>query len=159
MHIPDHSPMDRSPLDRRQCLALGAGLGLGVLSAPLHAQTPATESALSQALRDKRLPSDGIALEFPRLADTGNAVPLRIEITAPAGLGLAALEVILPENPNPSAVKLRLPESPVRYLFHTRLRLATSQDAWVIATYSDGSQRAASAPTIITSSACFDGTG
>ena len=150
-------------IDRRHCLTLSltlaTGVGLAALHASAHAQTPNTESALAKALRDKRLRSDGIMLEFPRLADTGNAVPLRVEIAAPTGLALAALEVILPENPNPSVVKLRLPEPQARYLFHTRLRLAASQDAWVIATYSDGSQRAASAPTIITSSACFDGTG
>ena len=150
--------LDPSSIDRRHCLALGLSLGLATLHAPLQAQTPSTESALAKALRDKGLPSDGITLEFPRLADTGNAVPLRVEITAPAGLALAALEVILPENPNPSVVKLRLSEPQARYLFHTRLRLAASQAAWVIATYSDGSQCAASAPTIITSSACFDGT-
>ena len=146
-------------IDRRHCLALSLSVGLGALNAPLQAQTPPVENPLAKSLRDKRLASDGITLEFPRLADTGNAVPLRVEIAAPAGLALAALEVILPENPNPSVVKLRLPEPQTRYLFHTRLRLAASQDAWVIATYSDGSQRAASAPTIITSSACFDGTG
>lgn len=145
-------------IDRRHCLALSLSLGLGALHHPLQAQTPPVESPLAKALRDKRLPSDGITLEFPRLADTGNAVPLRVEIAAPAGLTLAALEVILPDNPNPNVIKLRLPEPPSRYLFYTRLRLAASQDAWVIATYSDGSQRAASAPTIITSSACFDGT-
>ena len=39
----------------------------------------------------------------------------------------------------------------------TRLRLAGSQDAWVVATMTDGSRRGAFAPTIITSSACFDG--
>lgn len=151
--------IDLTDIDRRNCLALSLSLGLGAMNAPLQAQTPPVESPLAKSLRDKRLPSDGITLEFPRLADTGNAVPLRVEIAAPAGLALAALEVILPENPNPSVVKLRLPEPQTRYLFHTRLRLAASQDAWVIATYSDGSQRAASAPTIITSSACFDGTG
>jgi sulfur-oxidizing protein SoxY len=151
--------LDQSQIDRRHCVALGMGLSVLGLSIPLQAQTPSEESALAKALRNRRLPSDSITLEFPRLADTGNAVPLRVEIAAPAGLTLAALEVILPENPNPSVVKLRLAEPQARYLFHTRLRLAASQDAWVIATYSDGSQRAASAPTIITSSACFDGTG
>jgi sulfur-oxidizing protein SoxY len=119
---------------------------------------PDNASPLARSLKAQRLPSDGIVLDFPRLADTGNAVPLVIDVQAPAGLTVVALEILLPENPNPNALLLALPEPLVSYRFSTRLRLAASQDAWVIVRYSDGSKRAAHAPTIITSSACFDGT-
>jgi predicted secreted protein len=119
---------------------------------------PDNASPLARSLKAQRLPSDGIVLDFPRLADTGNAVPLVIDVQAPTGLTVVALEILLPENPNPNALLLALPEPLVSYRFSTRLRLAASQDAWVIVRYSDGSKRAAHAPTIITSSACFDGT-
>ena len=125
---------------------------------PQPAQAQAEPSALAVALKARQLSPQGVVLDFPPLADTGNAVPLHATIQAPAGLNVVAIEVFLPENPNPSVIKLRLIEPQTRYAFTTRLRLAASQDAWVIATLSDGSQRGAFAPTVITSSACFDGT-
>jgi predicted secreted protein len=102
------------------------------------------------------LSSDGIELVFPRLADTGNAVPLEALVTAPTGLHLKALKVILPENPNPEALHLKIMDQPVQYRLKTRLRLAASQSVWLVAYFNDGSQRANHAPTIITSTACLD---
>jgi sulfur-oxidizing protein SoxY len=116
------------------------------------------ESALSTELRNKNLSSQGIHLEVPPLADTGNAVPLAMNIDAPPGLSIEQVEVLLPENPNPSALRLQWPSGTRQVKFQTRLRLAATQSVWVIARYSDGSQRARSAPTIITSTACLDGT-
>lgn len=102
------------------------------------------------------LPSEGIELVFPRLADTGNAVPLQAQITVPPGLHLTQLKVVLPENPNPLALQLKILGQPRQYQLSTRLRLAASQSVWVVATFSDGSERANNAPTIITSTACLD---
>jgi predicted secreted protein len=139
-------------LQRRACLALAASPLLAAL--PLHAQVGNLTQADIEAMK---LRADGITIDFPSIAETGFSVPLQASIVAPAGLKVAAIEVYLPENPNTLAVKMRLVETMQRYNFTTRLRLANSQDAWVIATFTDGSKRGASAPTLITSSACFDG--
>lgn len=109
---------------------------------------------LSKPLNE--LSSDGIELVFPRLADTGNAVPFEAQITAPSGLHLKALKVILPENPNPLALQLKIMGEPVQYTLKTRLRLAASQSVWLVAVFNDGSERAHHAPTVITSTACLD---
>jgi predicted secreted protein len=145
-------------LNRRALLNLAA---LPALAAPWLAPMPArAQTALDQVrqpdLERMNLKADGVVLEFPRLADTGSAVPISASIEAPAGLKIALIEVFLPENPNTRALKLRLPEPQARYSFTTRLRLAGTQEAWVVVTLTDGSQRGASAPTVITSSACFD---
>ena len=143
-------------LGRRDCLRLAAS---SLLSAPAWAQDgTAPESALAQSLRQKEWSSEGIALVFPALADTGNAVPLETRIQAPQGLTLSKLEIILPENPNPIALELQWPVPPERFVFSTRLRLAASHSVWVVVTFSDASQRARSAATVITSTACLDGT-
>lgn len=134
------------------------GLAVAPLLMTLGTQARAADSTTAADLKNLHLSPEGITLDFPRLADTGNAVPLHADIKAPAGLKVVAVEVILPENPNPSVIKLLLGEPQPSYAFTTRLRLAASQDAWVVVTLSDGSRRGASAPTIITSSACFDGT-
>ena len=99
---------------------------------------------------------DGIELVFPRLADTGNAVPLQASIRAPEGTYLKTLRVILPENPNPVALQLKLHGQPQTYQLNTRLRLAASQSVWVVATFGNGMEHANSAPTVITSTACLD---
>jgi len=100
--------------------------------------------------------SEGIDLVFPRLADTGNAVPLQARIRAPEGTFLKSLRIILPENPNPLALQLKLHGEPQSYQLNTRLRLAASQSVWVVAAFSNGTERANSAPTVITSTACLD---
>lgn len=139
-------------LQRRACLALAASPLLAAL--PLHAQGV---NFTLEELQAMKLAPEGITIDFPTLAETGFSVPLQASIVAPAGLKVASIAVYLPENPNTLAVQMRLVEPQARYTFTTRLRLANSQDAWVVATLTDGSKRGASAPTLITSSACFDG--
>ena len=148
--------MRKPALDRRDCLRLAA---TSLVASSAWAQDGAApESALAQTLRQKNWPSDGIVLVLPALADTGNAVPLETRIQAPQGLKLSKLEIILPENPNPVALTLQWPVPTERFVLSTRLRLAASQSVWVVVSYSDGSQRARSAATVITSTACLDGT-
>lgn len=139
-------------LQRRACLALAAS----PLLAALPSQAQGVNLTLAE-LEAMKLGSDGVTIDFPTIAETGFSVPLQASIVAPAGLKVAAIAVYLPENPNTLAMQMRLVEPQARYTFTTRLRLASSQDAWVVATLSDGSKRGASAPTLITSSACFDG--
>ena len=114
------------------------------------------ETITQRDLVAMKLKGDGITLDFPRLADTGASVPMLASIVAPAGLKIESIDVYLPENPSTRALKRRLIEPQARYTFTARLRLAASQDAWVVAPLSDGSKMGASAPTVITSSACFD---
>ncbi len=154
---PKRSPAPQpSPSRSRRLLALAAPASL--LTAAIPSPAVATETRLSTELRNRKYLADGISIDFPPLADTGNAVPITVDVQAPAGLGIRSVEILLPENPFPPAIKLNLPKPQARYRFSTRLRLASSQDAWVIVTLSDGSQRGASAPTVVTSSACFDET-
>jgi sulfur-oxidizing protein SoxY len=127
-----------------------AGIVWAASSCILSTHFTATATALSE------LPSEGIALDFPRLADTGNAIPLQANIQAPQGAYLTSLRVILPENPNPLALRLKLQGQLQSYQLNTRLRLSASQSVWVVASFSNGMERANSAPTVITSTACLD---
>ena len=146
--------MAHHPISRRSCLALVAS---PLLTAGVQAQNVGTGTNVTGTdLLAMNLKSDGITLDFPRLADSGSSVPITAEIVAPAGQKIAMIDVYLPDNPNTRAARIRLVDPQARYTFTTRLRLAASQDAWVVATMTDGSRRAASAPTIITSSACLD---
>ena len=129
------------------------------LLVPLLAPSPAQAQGFNVTgaqLLAMNLKPDGITMNLDRTPDSGASVPLQASINAPAGLMIMGVEVFLPENPNTRALKLRLAEPQSQFMFSTRLRLAASQDVWVVATLSDGSKRGASAPTVITSSTCFD---
>ena len=144
-----------APPTRRACLALAM---LPILGVPVGAVGQEFIVHMRQPeLEGMKLNGEGVVLDFPRLADTGAAVPLQVNLTAPTGQKIELIEIFLPENPNTRALKLRLPEPQASYQFSTRLRLAGTQEAWVVVTMTDGSKRGASKPTIITSSACFDG--
>lgn len=132
---------------RRHGLLLAAGAWW------LSSQANAKDTPLSSL---SSLSAEGVELVFPRLADTGNAVPLQANIRAPQGAQLKSLRVILPENPNPLALQLKLHGDMKSYQLNTRLRLYASQSVWVVATFSNGLERANSAPTVITSTACLD---
>ncbi len=157
----------RSPQPRRKYLRLAAKSVFGSMSArtfasllaPFFVAVPARAQGFNVTgaqLLAMNLKADGIALDLARTPDSGASVPLQASVNAPAGLKVVGVEVFLPENPNTRALKLRLAEPQTQFVFSTRLRLAASQDVWVVATLSDGSKFGASASAVITSSTCFD---
>ncbi len=143
----------RSEPTRRAWLQLAATPVLAPLLMTAQAQGFNVTSAQLLAMN---LKPDGIKMDLARTPDSGASVPLQASVNAPTGLKITGVEVFLPENPNTRALKLRLAEPQSQFVFSTRLRLAASQDVWVVATLSDDSKLGASAPTVITSSTCFD---
>ena len=146
-------------VSRRKYLSVAAApmLGLPLLGLPSVTLAQSfLETVTQRELEALKLSGDGIMLEFPRLADTGSSVPISANIEAPAGTRIVGVDVYLPENPNTRALRFRLAEPAAKFNFTTRLRLAATQNAWVVVTLTDGSRRGTSLPTIITSSACFD---
>ena len=136
---------------RRECLALG-------LSVALWPRMGSAEviNLKEPQLRAMGLRGDGLEMDLPNFADSSASVPLKVDITLPAGLAVEMVDVYLPENPLTLALKLRLPLAQSRFVFSTRLRLAGSQRVWVVATLTDGSRRGTSAPIEVVSSSCFD---
>jgi predicted secreted protein len=129
------------------------------LLVPLFVAKPAQAQGFNVTgaqLLAMNLKPDGVTLDLARTPDSGASVPMQASISAPAGLKVVGVEVFLPENPNTRALKLRLAEPQSQFVFSTRLRLAASQDVWVVATLSDDSKLGASASTVITASTCFD---
>ncbi len=95
-------------------------------------------------------------LDLAPLSDTGTAVPVGVQLQAPAGLTIASFELIAPENPVPRLIEVTV-GAQRQYAFETRIRLGASQDIWLVAKLSDGSLLGTHAYTVLTSSACFDG--
>ncbi len=107
-------------------------------------------------LNQLKLRPDGAVLELEPLSDTGNAVPVGIRLQAPPGLTIQSFALYAPENPVSQLISITLGTPLNRYSFDTRVRLAASQDIWLVATLSDGTLMGHHAPTVLTSSACFD---
>jgi sulfur-oxidizing protein SoxY len=108
------------------------------------------------ALQQLKLRPSGATLELEPLSDTGNAVPIGIRLAAPVGLSIVSFEVFAPDNPVPQVLKVTLGAPQASTRLDTRIRLGASQEVWLVATLSDGSLMGAHAPTVLTSSACFD---
>jgi predicted secreted protein len=145
-----------SPLCRAGSVVVSLVVGVAAHApSEVHAQAQSV-SGLTRSLRARGLRSDALTVDFPPLADSGLAVPYTVEVQSPPGRLLKTLELLLPENPMPLAMKVRLPIPQERYRLSTRLRLAASQEAWVLATFDDGSQQGVGSATIVTSSACLD---
>ncbi len=110
----------------------------------------------TQALKSLKFRTGGAKLELEPLSDTGTAVPIGIKLQAPAGLNVVSFEVFAPDNPVSRVIKIKLGTPQNLYRFDTRIRLGASQDVWLVVALSDGSLMGTRAPTVLTSSACFD---
>ncbi len=108
------------------------------------------------ALQQLQLRPGGAKLELESLSESGNSIPIGIRLQAPAGLSIESFEVFAPDNPQPQVIKIKLGTPLSSYRFDTRIRLGISQDVWLVARLSDGSLLGDHAPTVLTSSACFD---
>lgn len=139
-------------MQRRQCLA--------ALAVPLIDPRVVRGSEIlnvsDEWLQGLRLPNTGIEIDFPPVADNSAAVALTARIRATTPEPLEVIEVFLPANPHTKVLQIRLARPQRVFRFATRVRLAASQNLWVVGTFSDGSRHAAFAPTEVTSSSCYD---
>jgi predicted secreted protein len=146
----------KTSLARRSCLAhlsLGAVGISGVSSAWSLPDTHSQADLLSRGLE-----AQGIDVTLPELADNGNAIPLQFTLQAPAGKHLVGFDIIAPENPNRVILRMKLGQPQTRFTFNTRIRLAMTQDVWVLAHLSNGTSLGRPTHTVVTATACFDET-
>lgn len=145
-----------TPLARRTCLASIGVVAAGVISPP---NVMAAADLHSQAeLQSRGLQANGIDVTMPPLADNSNAIPLQFTLQAPQGKQLVGFDIIAPENPNRIILRLKLGQAHTRFKFSTRIRLAMTQEVWVLAHLNDGSSLGRATHTVVTATACFDET-
>ncbi len=145
-----------SPLARRTWLASFGTVAAGAWTTPNVLAAPEPNSQTE--LQARALQSAGIEVVLPPLADNANAIPLQFTLQAPAGKQLVGFEIIAPENPNRVILKFKLGQAQTRLKFNTRIRLAMSQEVWVLAHLNDGTSLGLGTHTVVTATACFDET-
>ena len=155
-------------LDRRGVLLMAGGLiGASALSGSAFAQAtppsfPITDDyhrarlAITKGLDPKR---GRIALDIPRLAESGNSVTMKVTVASPMTAADHVREIVVLSERNPIAEIARFKLSPRsgRAELTTNIRLATTQHVHAFAVMSDGTVWTADSEVIVLLAACIDG--
>lgn len=149
------SPMRRRLLEAS--VAIAAGRAVPALAAdellPVYAELTAYLAGRSPRM-------ERLVLELPRLADNGNAVPMKLAMPGPfaPGAHVRAIALFAQKNPVPKMAEFEFPLPSARVEIESRVRLAGTQRVIAIATMADGTLYGAYADVSVTLSACLDGT-
>jgi sulfur-oxidizing protein SoxY len=147
---------------RRRFLAAAAAGALVAQSRIARAQLAVQplEPLIAKVTGGAEVRAGRVALEIPRLADNGHAVPLRISVSSPMTERdfVRTIHVLSERNPRPLMAVFHLNPHCGRAEISTRVRLNGSQRVVVIAGLSDGSWWSGSAQVEVTETACLDAT-
>jgi sulfur-oxidizing protein SoxY len=118
----------------------------------------AVQEAIRQRIGERKPQPGGITLTLPKIAETGNSVPLTVTVDSPMTPEdhVLRLHVFVPGNPESVAATYHLGVRSGKGEISTRLRLARSQTVLALAEMSNGSVRSAAASIVVTLGACVD---
>ena len=159
----EHEP--DSGMNRRNLLGLAGGLAAAIVALPADAQAPAYP--ISQMYRDARaaiaagreLKRGRIALDIPRLAESGNSVAMKVTVASPMTAKDHVREIVILSERNPvtEIARFKLTPRAGRAEVQTNIRLATTQNVHAFALMSDGSVWTADTEVVVLLAACIDG--
>jgi sulfur-oxidizing protein SoxY len=147
-------------LSRRALLRQLGAAGFLVTLGPAGAW--ATKEMVQQAVRDRigtREPqAQGVTLRLPKIAETGNSVPLTVTVESPMTPDdhVLRLHVFIEGNPEPVAATYHFGVRAGKAEINTRIRLARSQTVLALAEMSDGSVWSGTASILVTLGACVE---
>jgi sulfur-oxidizing protein SoxY len=122
----------------------------------------ATPDAVQQAMRQRigtRVPQPGgMTLTLPKIAETGNSVPLTVSVDSSmqAPDHVLRIHLVVEGNPEPVAATYHLGPRAGKAEISTRIRLARSQNVLALAEMYDGSVRSAAVNVLVTLGACVE---
>ena len=152
---------DRRCVTRREVLQAGAALALAPWLPALAAERDVADIPALAAFLAGRMPRwERIRLELPRLADNGQAVPMKIVVDGPFAPGpyVKVIRLFSQRNPVPEMATFEFPVAVERVEIESRIRLAGTQRIVAVATMSDEALYAVGADVVVTIDACMDGT-
>jgi sulfur-oxidizing protein SoxY len=135
-----------------------AGLLLALWPADPWAMPEAVQQAIHQRIGDREPQPGGMTLTLPKIAETGNSVPLTVAVDSLMSPGdhVLRIHVFVPGNPEPVASTYHLGIRAGRAQISTQIRLARTQTVLALAEMSDGSVRSDAASIVVTLGACVD---
>jgi sulfur-oxidizing protein SoxY len=147
-------------INRRTLLRqLGAaGLLLAMRPCSAWATPEAVEQAIRQRIGERQPQPGGMTLTLPKIAETGNSVPLTVTVDSPMTREdhVLRIHVFVPGNPEPVASTYHLGLRAGKAQISTQIRLARTQTVVALAEMSDGSVRSEAASIVVTLGACVD---
>lgn len=147
-------------LSRRTLLCRLGATGMLVVMRPLAAWS--TPEAVQQAIRERigeRQPQPGgMLLTLPKIAETGNSVPLTVTVDSPMTPEnhVLRIHIFVPGNPLLVAATYHLGVRSGKAEISTRIRLARTQRVLALAEMHDGSVRSDAASIVVTLGACVE---
>jgi sulfur-oxidizing protein SoxY len=155
-----NSPTRVTLINRRTMLRQLGAAGLLLALWPADAlTTPETvQQAIRQRIGDREPQPGGLTLTMPKIAETGNSVPLTVSVDSPVTpeAYVQRLHVFVPGNPEPVAATYHLGVRAGKAEISTQIRLARTQTVLALAEMSDGSVRSDAATILVTLGACID---
>jgi sulfur-oxidizing protein SoxY len=156
-----HEPSPSLTLINRRALLrqLGAaGLLLAMRPSGAWATPEAVEQAIRQRIGAREPQPGGMTLTLPKIAETGNSVPLTVTVDSPMTSEdhVLRIHVFVPGNPEPVASTYHLGVRAGKAQISTQIRLARTQTVVALAEMSDGSVRSDAASIVVTLGACVD---
>lgn len=135
-----------------------AGLLLALRPAAARSTPEAVQDAIRQRIGAREPQPGGMTLTLPKIAETGNSVPLTVMVDSAMTPDdhVLRIHVFVPGNPDPVASTYHLGVRAGKAQISTRIRLARTQTVLALAEMRDGSVRSDAASIVVTLGACVD---
>jgi len=145
-------------LSRRQLVAAGVGVGLGVTWRPARALSDELAGALRKFTGDAPTKEGRVNFDIAPLVENGNTVPITITVQSPMSAAdhVQAIAVFNEKNPQREVVACKLTPASGKAVVSTRIRLATTQQLVAVAKMSDGSCWTHTVDVVVTLAACIE---
>lgn len=139
-------------IKRRSVLIATVSLPFGVV-----AETFASEFSLKH-LAQKHIENEGVHITLPKIAESGNSVPITVSVDSPMSEAsyVKAVHIFVPGNPDTKAATYYFTPSSGKAQIATRVKLARTQVVRAIAEMSDGSLKGQGVSILVTAGACIE---
>lgn len=150
-------------LSRRNFLVgfIGSLLLTCLKAGPASAAVPDKLLPLIREVTGDKTPQTGrVKLTLPMIAESGNSVPLKVQVESPmtADDYVKSIHIFSEKNPRPVIARFYLNPRSGKAEINTRIRLAGSQQVVAVAVMQDGSSWMGTAKVVVTAGACVEGT-
>lgn len=156
LRVTNHDIHDTHEMRRRRVLqALAAGASLIVVR-PADATPEELAAALRETFGDRPIQRGKVKLDLPRLAESGNVVPVTITVDSPMTDRdyVKSIHLYAEKNNLPGILEVQLSPHNGKAVVSSRVRLAITQQVLAVAVLSDNSLWSAAAEIEVTVSSC-----
>jgi sulfur-oxidizing protein SoxY len=143
------------PVRRRMLRAIAAGACVAVVR-PVASAPEDLAAALRESFGRRPIQSGKVSLELPKLAESGNVVPVTISVESPMTERdhVKSIHLFAERNPLPRILEVHLGPYNGRAKVASRVRLSTSQRVTAVAVLSDETVWSATREIEVTVSSC-----